>query len=89
VACTAFHRLAPLGTVLGLMVWHAQLFVTERAGGYNILMSGLVAPYFSPGSARGIHSVSYSQAYRCERLRSFESLAHQRGVWGTVRTSKM
>jgi len=30
----------------------AQVFVTEQTGGYNILMSGWVAPYFSPGSAR-------------------------------------
>jgi len=47
-------------------------------------MSGWAAPYFSPGGARVIHSVSYSQAYGCERLRN--SLVHQREVWGTVRT---
>ena len=72
--------------VLGLMVWRAQSFVTERqtiagaqsfvterAGGYNILTSwvtsGWVAPYFSLGSARVIHSAPYShwQASGCER----------------------
>jgi len=82
VTCAVLHRLAPLGTVLESMVRCAQSFVTERAGGYNILMSGWVAPYFSPGSARGIHSVSCNQAYGCERLQSFEWLARQKGVLG-------
>ena len=33
------------------MCWRAQLFVFEQTGGHNILMSGWVASYFSPGSA--------------------------------------
>jgi len=35
--------------------WRAQLFVTERTGVYNILMSGWAAPYFSPERARADH----------------------------------
>jgi len=42
----ALHRLVTLGTVLGLMVWLAQSFVTERGGGY-ILKLCWAAPYFS------------------------------------------
>ena len=52
VTCAALHRFAPLGTVLGSMVWRAQPFVTKRTGGYNILTSGWAATHFSPGSAR-------------------------------------
>jgi len=63
VTCAALHRLVPLATVLGsmvwraqsfVMVWRAQSFVTERTGGHNISMSGWVEPYFFPGSARVI-----------------------------------
>jgi len=50
--CAALHRLVTLGTVLELTVLRAQSFVTERAGGYNTLTSGWVAPYLSPDSAR-------------------------------------
>ena len=67
VTCASLHRLAPLGTVLGSMVWRAQSFVTEKTGGYNISTSSWTAPYFSLGSTRVIHSASCSQASGCER----------------------
>ena len=36
--------------------------------GFNILMSGWAAPYFSPGSGRVINSASRCQAYGCKRV---------------------
>jgi len=39
-----------LGTVFSFTVRPVQSLVTERAGGYNILTSVWVAPYFSLGS---------------------------------------
>jgi len=50
--CAALQRLVTLGTVSNLTVRRAQLLDTGRAGGYNILMSGWAAPYFSPSSAQ-------------------------------------
>jgi len=59
----------------------------ERAGGLNIFMSGFVAPYFSLGSARVIHpSAGIPPLVHHLYL---NPLAHQRGVWGTVRTPEM
>ena len=55
--------------------WRAQLLVTERTGGYNILMSDWVAPYFCLGSANGWFKPSNEQ--------------QQRGIWGTVRTPEI
>ena len=87
VTCTALHRLVPLGTVLGSIVWRAQSFVTERTGGYNISTSSWAALYFSLGSARVIHpSAGIPPLVHHLYL---NPLAHQRGVWGTVRTPEM
>jgi len=64
---------------------HNYWALSER-GWYNILMSGFVVPYFSPGSARVIHPSAGSPIF-VHHL-SLNPLAHQR-VWGTLRTPEM
>ena len=70
-----------------LNVQCAQLLGTEPVGGKNVITSGFVASYFSPGSARVIHPSA------CSPLLGYHlrlnTLAHQRGVWGTARTPEM
>ena len=76
-----------LGQSRNSRCWRMQFFVTERPGGYNIYMSGWAAPYFSLGSARVLHP-SAGSPLLVHHLNLYQ-LAHQRGVWRTVRTSEI
>jgi len=77
-----------LGQSWNWRCWRAQLFVTERTGGYNILMSGWAPSYFSLGSVRivfilGICSPLLGCCPSC-----FESIcASERGLCARQRCS--
>jgi len=67
--------------LLNWTIWRAQLFVTERTGGYNILMSGWVAPYFSPSSARVVFILGICSPFLGSCPSCFESTcASERGL---------
>ena len=66
------------------------MFVTERTGGYNISMSGWVAPSSFAGSARVIRLIVVRSILRVRTPSELSNqLEHQKGVWGTVRTPEM